>query len=452
MANPVVLIHGWSDDSKAMEPLANYIHDDLGLKTQHINLADYLSMDDSVTFDDINAAMDKAWTLSRNPKSVDVVVHSTGGLVIRNWLHEYFTKNKLPSPVHRLLMLAPANFGSPLAHKGTSMVGRVVKGWSSEKRFEVGEQLLKGLELASPFSWYLGLEDLFGEGTIFHKEGVLCTVMVGNSGYKGIKAAANEEGSDGTVRVSTANLNCAYLEVDLSKSDRPEFNLKLSNGQTAFLVLDGYNHATIKEAFGKKSADFKKALTVTPTQFNSWCEQTQKRTNAILKKYSNRDKYKHGYQNTVFHVHDQFSENHQYDQQAGDVEDYFIEFFNEDGEAQWAEDLFYGRQIIRTTHPFSENSAYRAMLIDVTELYKKLAKLKRKSKLQVSLSAKPDIRSGNNQVGYDSFVEGSAIGAIALSEDEIKMTFVANRTLLVDIKLNREQSPEVFRLKTLTVT
>ncbi len=56
-------------------------------------------------------------------------------------------------------MLAPANFGSALAHKGRSMLGRVFKGWKTG--FETGEEMLYALELASPFQWDLAQADLF---------------------------------------------------------------------------------------------------------------------------------------------------------------------------------------------------------------------------------------------------------------------------------------------------
>ena len=38
---------------------------------------------------------------------------------------------------------------------------------------------------------------------------IMATLLVGNSGYGGIRRILNENGSDGTVRVSIANLNAA---------------------------------------------------------------------------------------------------------------------------------------------------------------------------------------------------------------------------------------------------
>ncbi len=72
---------------------------------------------------------------------MDLVVHSTGALVARHWLTSQYQADQ--HPVRRLVMLAPANFGSHLAHKGRSFPGRVVKGFSSQRRFHTGTRLLE---------------------------------------------------------------------------------------------------------------------------------------------------------------------------------------------------------------------------------------------------------------------------------------------------------------------
>ncbi len=153
MPRSIVIVHGWSDDSKSFRRLAEQLEAWFGSAPTQIRLADWISLQDDVTYADLAAALDRAWTaqgLSRAPRTVDVVVHSTGALVLRDWLTRHF--DPASAPVKRFLMLAPANFGSPLAHKGRSFIGRVLKGWN---RFvgQTGTQVLKGLELGSPYSW-----------------------------------------------------------------------------------------------------------------------------------------------------------------------------------------------------------------------------------------------------------------------------------------------------------
>ncbi|WVM93258.1 hypothetical protein ULG90_04305 [Halopseudomonas pachastrellae] len=98
-------------------------------------------------------------------------------------------KLRLPAGAHRALGHWPA-----------------VKGWKGTRLFETGAQILKGLELASSYSWELAEQDLFNADAPLGDGSLLCTVLVGNSGYSGIAAVANKPGTDGTVRVSTANL------------------------------------------------------------------------------------------------------------------------------------------------------------------------------------------------------------------------------------------------------
>ena len=122
---PIVILHGWSDMSTSFEPLAKLLRAKLnGREISIIHLADYISMEDEVRFDDIVSAMAMAWKKNDFPTSagsVDAIVHSTGGLVIRDWLQRNYEPDDVP--IKHLVMLAPAYFGSPLAHKGRSFLG-----------------------------------------------------------------------------------------------------------------------------------------------------------------------------------------------------------------------------------------------------------------------------------------------------------------------------------------
>ncbi len=182
---------------------------------------------------DLIRGLARAWKDRKLPtaaKGADVIIHSTGGLIIRDWMYSlYIAKDKKP-PVNNLVMLAPANFGSPLAHKGRAFYGRVLKGFNSARRFETGTQILKALEMASPYSWELAQNDRFKKNA-FSASAVRATVIVGNTGYGGISSLANEDGSDGTVYVSTANLNCEHLEIDFPSLPKKPSKANLQKGQ-----------------------------------------------------------------------------------------------------------------------------------------------------------------------------------------------------------------------------
>ena len=93
MPLPIVIIHGWSDQAVSFQPLAQALYARYGVAVTTINLAQWESMNDQITYDDLVTRMDGAWTaagLPRGPGSVDVIVHSTGGLLIRDWLIRYF--------------------------------------------------------------------------------------------------------------------------------------------------------------------------------------------------------------------------------------------------------------------------------------------------------------------------------------------------------------------------
>jgi pimeloyl-ACP methyl ester carboxylesterase len=432
---PIVIIHGWSDHASSFQPLQNAVAAAIAVPVTTISLAEWLSMDDLVTYDDLVTRMDSVWTsygLPRNPGSVDVIVHSTGGLLIRDWMSRFFPAPGT-SPVKHLVMLAPANFGSPIAQKGASFIGRIIKGWSSPTAFEVGALLLKGLEVASPYSWDLATRDLFGPTPYFGPGATLATVLVGNAGYTGISSAANEPGSDGTVRVSTANLNAACASFDLRDPANPIFTGPQNiNGQTAFHIMDGLNHGTIHDPTqnGLMPA-IVAALQVDDAGFGAYCVAQDAANQVVMtaRQVPNSDPYYWGYQNTVFLVTDQFG-NH--------VTDYFIEFYGPAANTFW-ETLFHS-QVIEDVHPYSDDNAYRSLLIDMKTL---LSVQPQNAPLQISLSASPDI--SNNEVGYSSFADGS-IGAITLPQNQFSLLFQPNRTIFINITINRQQKPDIFQL------
>jgi len=164
--NQVVILHGWSDDSSSFQPLADFLKAQ-GFQVLDLFLANYLSMDDGVSIEDAAKAMQAAVDGKTKGNELrlpfDLIVHSTGGLVARTWLSAYYAGTKPGQmPVQRLVMIAPANFGSKLADVGQTILGRVVKGW--DHGFHTGKLMLDGLALGSPFQWDLASRDLFAPG------------------------------------------------------------------------------------------------------------------------------------------------------------------------------------------------------------------------------------------------------------------------------------------------
>lgn len=70
MPRSIVIVHGWSDDSKSFRRLAEQLEAWFGSAPTQIRLADWISLQDDVTYADLAAALDRAWTaqgLSRAP-------------------------------------------------------------------------------------------------------------------------------------------------------------------------------------------------------------------------------------------------------------------------------------------------------------------------------------------------------------------------------------------------
>src|ERR1700750_2412122 len=98
MSKPLVILHGYSDTSQSFQALADELSVKLGVQPDLISLGDYITLNDYVAYPDLLAALDKAWTdnnLPRDEGAVNMVVHSTGALVARQWLH-WLTHDKNP--------------------------------------------------------------------------------------------------------------------------------------------------------------------------------------------------------------------------------------------------------------------------------------------------------------------------------------------------------------------
>lgn len=457
---PLIMLHGWNDNGDSFDRLAGHLRRRLASpEIELVSICSYLSKSDDLRFDDLQAALERAWTkrqLPRDPASVDVIVHSTGGLVIRDWLQRHFAPDA--SPVKHLVMLAPANFGSPLAHVGRSVLGRVANGFFSRQEgqavFETGTRILQGLELASPFSWELAMLDRFADDIGMYAPGrTLCTVLVGNTGYSGIRSVANEEGGDGTVRISTTNLNCAYVHIDFSEQERegrsrtvPTLTARqLSAGRTAFRIVNRLDHSAIKldvpaSNFSNAQKEalelIARALTVGDADFEAFCDECDQANNTLTRN-SDSNRGKPGYQNTLVRVRDQF---------AVPVTDYMIEFYDPRRDQRDGGRLARAihEQAIRDVHCYKADASFRSLYIDTLKLHAEVGRAG--TELGFSITANPMLGEGDTVVGFNTFADED-IEDLCLDRDQLAEFFQPHRSLLVDIELQRTQAPTVFQLR-----
>lgn len=437
----IIVLHGWSDSFTSFKDVQQIIHNGLGLPVVDIHLADWLSLQDEVTMTDLAEAMQQAWLakgLSLDPRAHDVVVHSTGALVVREWMTRYFSPTTVP--VKRFVMLAPANFGSGLAHKGDSFIGRAVKGWKSG--FQTGTRILRALELASPYTASLADRDLFDQDNRWYgAERLLATVLVGDSGYGGIRSIANEDGSDGTVRISTANLNAARIDVKTGNQPGTVAEVKALavNGAIAFGVLAGHNHGSIVDRGSEPKYQLRdqlllRALRLEDADFPTpgrpaftWQTQLQQQANPALA----GDQL----QNTVVHLRDHLGH---------EVDDYFFDFYrhptsNSRKNRDFERDFY--DQVINDVHAYGQNKAWRSLYLDINALHRL-----RPDPLYVSVTAMPEYKPPKHPVGYRGAAPES-IGELVIEQARLSHYFSPHRTLILRMEIPRYQSEKVFELK-----
>jgi hypothetical protein len=232
MASPqrlVVLVHGWSvRDPSTYGALPERLKREaerepkLGLDVRQIWLSEYASFQNEVTLPDIARAFQAALEHELGAelaagRRFACIAHSTGGPVIRAWLQQqYLAKGLTETPMSHLILLAPANFGSALVQLGLAKLSRLRSAWFDG--VEVGTGVLDWLELGSAPSLKLNLDWLEKGAELIGPDGVFPFVLTGQSHdpflYDFVNSYSGETGSDGAVRVASANLNFAHVRIE----------------------------------------------------------------------------------------------------------------------------------------------------------------------------------------------------------------------------------------------
>jgi hypothetical protein len=268
-----LLIHGYSATGTEFEAWKAALAAN-GIDTATIEIGNYITLNNEVTIQDLGEAFDRAlrytkWSTGTRDDAwtFDAVVHSTGMLVVRQWLtSDPFPPSDPRSRIRRLkhlVGLAPATFGSPQGKEGRSWLGALVKGNKDPGPdfMNAGDQVLLGLELASEYTWNLALEDMIVDPPFYDQGNATpyIAVFIGNAGYTGVAALANSPGSDGTVRWGGCALNSRLIQLDFLRQPRltddagKPIRLKISPWADTrlacpILAVEGKNHGTILAA------------------------------------------------------------------------------------------------------------------------------------------------------------------------------------------------------------
>jgi hypothetical protein len=443
MPAPVVILHGYSDNSRSFQPFAQFLKNK-GFTVIPIRLGNYITLEDTITIPDLAKAFEAALLRESlpigQPGGINLVVHSTGSLVAREWMTRFYLEAGRPCPVNHYLMLAPANFGSPLGHLGKTMVGRVIKGWSTG--FESGTRVLNSLELASPYTWDLARRDLFGSSSFYRPDVCKAAVLVGSRPYQtGLRKLVDRNGGDGTVYVSTANLNTAGISIHFHRQDQPAevAPWPCTAQPIAFGVFPDRDHESITRpdqgdaSLGDSIVRFLQLASVADyTAFSADCDL---RTAATLPANPTADFY-HTYQNLVTRVTDDL---------GYPVTDYFLEFYERPqspADENTIDDLMVQvhADIIEGVHAYANDQSYRSLIFDLTDLNKALAN---GGKLMFSLSAAPL----SKLIGFTAGQNYNDVSELAVDLASGQSFWRPNQTLLADLMIERTQAADAFTLQ-----
>lgn len=260
MRRPIVLVHGYSDEGESFRTWESVLTAN-GYEAEHVHLGHYVSLSNDVSIKDIAEGFDRALRTSPllgGGEPFDAIVHSTGMLVVREWLAG--TSGAAGSPdiarerqgrLRHLIGLAPATFGSPMAHKGRSWLGAMFKGRKAlgPDFLEAGDQVLSGLELASAYTWDLAHRDFLAASPVYDTSSrtPYAFVFMGLDDYGFLKRAITEPGTDGTVRWAGAGFNVRKIRINLTQRD-VAVRLRVdpwTNSHVPLVFLPGQNHGTI---------------------------------------------------------------------------------------------------------------------------------------------------------------------------------------------------------------
>ena len=211
--------------------------------------------------------------------------------------------------------------------------------------------------------------------------------------------------------------------------------------------MDGYNHRTITLSHRRHESlawvenrtkhdaalltNIFEALTITDSEFDTLCQRLAARNDALLTAAVTSGRGKHGFQNTVVRVEDQYG--------VG-VPDYLLEFYEKDDDRGAVAQLFH-TSAIRNVHKYSADESYRSVYVDCTHLRKTINKVG--EFLSVSVTAFPELDE-RTPVGFTTLAD-DGIGGIRIRKTDIGKFFVPHRTALVTLRLARQQSELTFR-------
>jgi hypothetical protein len=443
--HPIVLVHGYSDKGQSFDRWCQRL-EAAGYDATTIHLGNYVSLSNELTIKDIAEGFDRALSESpalRSGEPFDAIVHSTGMLVVREWLAGTIGTIDRPelaaerqSRLKRLIGLAPATFGSPMAHKGRSWLGAIFKGGKEfgPDFMEAGDLVLSGLELGSAYTWDLAHRDFLADPAVYGRSGSTPYpfIFMGLDDYGWLKRAVTETGTDGTVRWAGAGFNSRKIRVDLTVEPTRRKRIDIApwrNVAVPQVFLRGLNHSSILQNPSDELIRMvRSALDVsTGPAYEGWASRYRATSSAALEAAKAAR-----WQQFVVHA---------VDERGDGIRDYFLQLGTvTDGRFSIV------RAFDMEVHAYKEDPSYRCFHVNLDKLG-----LDKGAPLAMRVIAS----SGTELVGYQGYNSSADLAErvrdrnkwdavvefdATIGSKEVEF-FFPYTTTLVELRMNREPMP-----------
>lgn len=221
----VLFVHGYSvTDLRSFNKLPSLLQAD-GIAPDHIFFAGFVSLDDRVSCEDLAAGLEaRVAILESAPFGLDLsrtmlIAHSTGAIVARRWILNRRAKraaNPDFKTLSHFISCAGANHGSTMAQLGQTELAYVFRDITEGR--SVGKRVLEDLDYGSAFLRQLNRDwlEAWNDSSAPVYADTFCFSMGGTDHsfwQNHLTWQSREFGSDGTVRISGANLNYRWITV-----------------------------------------------------------------------------------------------------------------------------------------------------------------------------------------------------------------------------------------------
>jgi len=429
---PIVLVHGYSDRGESFATWARALAD----RGHETRTCSYETLVNEITIKDIAEGFDRALREQAGlsgDEPFDAIVHSTGMLVLRAWLTSY---DRRRDRVRHLVGLAPATFGSPLAHKGRSWVGAIFKGRKElgPDFLEAGNLVLDALELGSRFTWGLAEKDLGGShvtyGDTHHTP--YAFVFCGTRGYTGLAGLLNQKGGDGTVRWAGCALDSRLFRLDFTQgpaAPRAEERASAApclNADIPLHLVEGVNHGTILTRPTPELVELVHGalLVNSAADYQRWLAEARRRTRAA------REAVDEWQQFVVRAV----------DERGDPITDFNLQLFTTDGQRLVPFDT--------DVHVYGADRSLRCFHVNLTRLKQRAARTLRVRVVASSGTRYVTYRGHGGEIP-SSLDDGSRAGGrwdaqvdiSSLIGDDSLRFFYPFTTTRIELRLDREPQP-----------